>query len=90
MTEADPFEDAPLYGTGDLARFLGGSRDSFTGLLLVLFQKADPGNLARLKRGFPEVHAAWAMWSAMSPVPTPRQLREALERVGQPERAASS
>ena len=85
MTGTDPFEDQPLYGTGDLARFLGGSEDRFTGLLLVLFQKADPGNLSRLKGGFPDVHAAWAMWNAMSPAPTPRQLREALDGDDEPE-----
>jgi hypothetical protein len=76
MTETD---DRQMYGTGDLARFLGGSEDSFTGLLLVLFQKADPGNLARLKSAFPRVHEAWAMWNAISPAPTPRQLEEALQ-----------
>jgi hypothetical protein len=74
----DPRDDRQLWGTGDLARFLGGSEDSFTGLLLVLFQKADPGNLYRLRMAFPEVHEAWETWNAMSPAPTARQLREAL------------
>jgi hypothetical protein len=81
-TTTDPWEDRELYGTGDLARFLGGSEDSFTGLLLVLLQKADPGNVARIKTGFPDVVRAWETWNAMSPCPTPRQLREALERPG--------
>jgi hypothetical protein len=77
-TTTDPWEDRELYGTGDLARFLGGSEDSFTGLLLVLLQKADPGNVARIRMGFPDVVKAWEAWNAMSPCPTPRQLREAL------------
>ena len=78
MTETDPFEDQPLYGTGDLARFLNGSEDSFTGLLIVLMQKADPGNLARLRLAFPREVLAWEVWNSMSPVPTFAELREAL------------
>ena len=78
MTETDLWEDREMYGTGDLALFLGGSEDSFTGKLLFLLQKADPGNVARIRKGFPEVVEAWETWNAMSPAPTPRQLREAL------------
>jgi len=79
MTGTPPdWEDFPLYGTGDLARFLGGSEDSFTGLLLVLIAKADPGNLARLRTGFPGAVQAWETWNDMSPCPTPRELLEAL------------
>jgi hypothetical protein len=77
-TAVDPWEDRELYDTGDLARFLGGSEDSFTGLLLVLLQKADFGNAARIRMGFPDVVRAWETWNVMSPCPTPRQLREAL------------
>lgn len=73
-----PGQTGRSYSTAQLALFLGGSEDSFTGLLLVLFQKADPGNLTRLKKGFPEIHEAWETWNAMSPAPTFRQLREAL------------
>lgn len=78
-TAADPFEDTPLYDTGDLAHFLGGSESSFTGLLLLLLQKADPGNVARIRTGFPEIVEAWETWNAMSPTPTWRELREALK-----------
>jgi len=72
-------DDRRMHGTGDLAVFLGGSEDSFTGLLVVLMQKADPGNLARLTLAFPREVAAWMVWNAMSPVPTFSRLRSALE-----------
>lgn len=78
MTETDAWQDREMWGTGDLAVFLGGSEDSFTGLLLLLMQKADPGDLARIRRGFPREVLAWETWNSMSPVPTFRQLREAL------------
>lgn len=78
MTETTAWDDRPILTTNALALFLGGSEDSFTGLLLILFQKADPGNLYRLRLAFPEVHAAWETWNAMSPAPTFRELREAL------------
>jgi len=79
MTEPDPWDDVKIASTGLLAAFLGGSHDSFTGLLLVLMQKADRGNLARLKSAFPREVRAWETWNSMSPVPTFRQLREALQ-----------
>ena len=44
-TPVPGWDDRRMYGTGDLAVFLGGSESSFTGLLIVLMQKADPGNL---------------------------------------------
>lgn len=74
------WDDLQLWGTGDLARFLGGSEDSFTGLLLVLIAKAQstPANFSRLELAFPREVAAWKMWQSMSPVPTIRELREAL------------
>ena len=78
MTTITDWDDREMWGTGDLALFLGGSEDSFTGLLLLLMQKADPGNLARIRQGFPEHVRAWETWNSMSPVPTFRQLREAL------------
>ena len=37
---------------------------SFTGDLLRLIAKADPGNRARLRAGFPKHVAAWEMWQA--------------------------
>ncbi len=52
----------------DLVLFLGGSPDSFTGLLLVLIAKADPGNRARLTEAFPRQVAAWEEWCASAPL----------------------
>jgi hypothetical protein len=74
----DGWDDVKISATGLLALFLGGSHDSFTGLLLVLFQKADPDNLARLRLAFPRVALAWETWGSMSPVPTFRELADAL------------
>lgn len=75
----DFWEDRQMWVPGDLAMFLGGNETDFTGLLLVLIQKADPGNLALLRLAFPYQVRAWEMWGSMSPVPTFRQLREALQ-----------
>lgn len=77
MTEA--WDDRQIDATWDLAVFLGGSHDSFTGKLLDLVAKADPGNRARLEMAFPRQVAAWKLWQSMSPAPTFRQLREALD-----------
>jgi hypothetical protein len=80
MTDGGP-DDRRMYGTGDLAVFLGGSEDSFTGLLLVLICKAQstPENFSRLTLAFPREVTAWLMWNAMSPAPTFSELRAALE-----------
>jgi hypothetical protein len=88
MSEIDPWQDKQMYGTGDLARFLGGSEDSFTGLLIVLMQKADPGNLARIRKGFPQQVRAWEPWNAMSPAPTREALDELDQRQAEYERYA--
>jgi hypothetical protein len=56
--------DRPIMTFDDLALALGGSGDSFTGHLLLLIAKADPGNRARLRRGFPRQVAAWEIWQA--------------------------
>jgi len=55
MTETPEWDDRQMWGLGDLALFLGGSEDSFTGLLLVLITKAQatPENYGRLKLAFP-------------------------------------
>lgn len=53
----------------ELALFLGGDVDSFTGDLLRLIAKADPHNLNRIGEGFPEHVAAFLMWRAVAPVP---------------------
>ena len=61
-----------------LALFLGGSADSFTGQLLHLIAKADPGNRARLRAGFPQEVAAWEMWMGDPPM-TSAAMTEALK-----------
>jgi len=76
----DAWDDRPIDATWDLALFLGGSADSFTGKLLDLICKAQatPENLGRLELAFPREVTAWKVWGSMSPAPTFRQLREAL------------
>jgi hypothetical protein len=69
-----------MFGTGDLALFLGGSPDSFTGVLLNLIVKADPGNRARLADAFPAVVHAWRIWGGTDPAPTADELRAILVR----------
>lgn len=59
---------------GILALFLGGAEDSFTGHLLRLMQKADPGNKARLRAAFPRTWAAYDMWMGCPQAPTVGQL----------------
>lgn len=52
----------------ELCLFLDGSPTSFTGKLLTLCESADPGNLARLRQGFPRHVAAWEEWRAHAPL----------------------
>lgn len=73
--------DKQLWGTGDLALFLGGSEDSFTGDLVHLIAKADPGNRIRLQEAFPAEVDAYQTWMSLSHnggAPTVQQMREAL------------
>lgn len=82
MTTTDShWDDRPILSTGQLALFLGGSEDSFTGLLLTLISKAQATaeNRSRLEMAFPYETAAWRMWQSMDPAPTFRELREALD-----------
>lgn len=58
----------------ELSRWLGGSGDSFTGVLLHLIAKADPGNRARLTQAFPLEVAAWLVWQGADPAPTAEEL----------------
>jgi hypothetical protein len=51
----------------ELCLFLNGSPDSFTGRLLELIAKADPGNRARLRSAFPRQAAAWEAWQEIAP-----------------------
>ena len=81
MTETDHWDDVKIASTSELALFLGGSRDSFTGKLLELVAKAQatPENYSRLKFAFPREVRAWETRNAMSPMPTFRELRRELQ-----------
>jgi len=70
-----------LDSLGLLALYLGGSGDSFTGDLLRLTAKADPGNYDRLAAVFPITTRAYALWQSMS-APTVGDLTAALARHG--------
>ena len=72
------WRDLPMPTLGQLALFLGGSDDSFTGDLLRLMGKADPGNRARLARAFPREDQALRAWMSTEPAPTFGQLEELL------------
>jgi hypothetical protein len=68
----------------ELCLFLDGSPTSFTGLLLTLITKADPGNRARLREGFPRQVAAWEAWCEHAPLTRERldALSDAREKTG--------
>lgn len=84
----DAWDDRPIRTTAELAVFLGGSEDSFTGLLLTLIEKAraTPVNMMRLEKGFPREVEAWKAWQSMPQIPTFRELREALDALDEPAR----
>jgi hypothetical protein len=91
-TVTDAWNDRKMWGTGDLALFLDGSESSFTGMLLVLIAKAQstPENFSRLELAFPRAVKAWKTWQSMSPTPTFRELREALDAAGEDEPRATA
>lgn len=62
LTYSDEMAGWPLTQLDGLAVLLGGSGDSFTGQLLALMMKADPGNRQRLALAFPWHHVALAVW----------------------------
>lgn len=72
-----------LYTHAELSRFLGGSEDSFTGVLLHLIAKANatPSNMARLRLAFPCHVLASHTWQLCDPAPTAGELRARLEAV---------
>lgn len=72
--------DRQLDGLGDLALFLGGSEDSFTGDLLRLIAKAQstPDRFRALALGFPREVTAWLVWNQTSPIPTAAELCAAM------------
>lgn len=55
-------DDHPVRTWDHLVMALGGAPTSFTGQLLTLLAKADPGNRERLRQGFPVEVAAWEIW----------------------------
>lgn len=67
-----------VHSTGELAVFLGGSDTSFTGMLLDLIAKADPGNKAKIRLGFPHTVAVYDAWMTCDPVPTWGEVKAAL------------
>jgi hypothetical protein len=71
-------DDHKVHLWHELCLALGGSPDSFTGLLLSLIEKADPGNLARLRAGFPRQVAAWEIWMTDAATLTAGELKAAL------------
>lgn len=64
----DEWRSRPMPTLYELALFLRGSETSFTGQLLRLMMKADPGHRARLARGFPVEAEALEAWMALEPV----------------------
>jgi hypothetical protein len=76
MSKVPPGMELTTYA--ELALALGGSEDSFTGQLLLLIAKADPGNRARLRAGFPRDVAAWELWMASGGHMTAGELDTAL------------
>ncbi|MFI7608881.1 hypothetical protein ACIBTV_27725 [Micromonospora sp. NPDC049366] len=72
--------DRQLDGLGDLALFLGGSENSFTGDLLKLLAKAQstPERLRPLAFAFPREATAWLVWQRTQPIPLAAELCGAL------------
>lgn len=66
LTYNDEMAGWPMSHVDSLAVLLGGSADSFTGQLLALMMKADPGNRHRLASAFPWHHVALAVWENLS------------------------
>lgn len=71
--------DHPVASWDDLCLFLGGSADSFTGQLLGLVAKADPGNLHRLRAVFPVGVRAWECWQDSAPAKDAEHLNVMIE-----------
>ncbi len=52
------------YDAAHLGDLIAGEGDWFTAKLLRLCAKADPRNLERLRKGFPEVVEAYELWKS--------------------------
>jgi hypothetical protein len=66
-----------LYGLPELALFLGGSHDSWTGDFLRLVAKSDRDHRTALHRAFPVHVRAYELWQRLTD-PTVASLTEAL------------
>lgn len=71
-------EDMVVTDFHHLCLFLGGDVTSFTGKLLELIAKADPGNRAKLFRVYPREVAAFEHWQA-APILTAAELDRLLK-----------
>lgn len=68
-------DDYPVRTWEDLCMALGGAPDSFTGRLLELAAKADPGNRDRLRSAFRVQVTMWEAWTLAREPLTVRELR---------------
>lgn len=68
--------DSMVTDHRELCLALGGDETSFTGGLLRLIAKADPGNLHRLSQGFPGHVVAFLTWRAAAPDITAGELAD--------------
>jgi hypothetical protein len=83
VTGTGGMHPAAVISTGErLAVFLGGADDSFTGELLKLVARADPGNRARLREAFPREVRAWEIWASLEEPPTAEQMAALLDLAG--------
>lgn len=74
--------DRPVVTYADLARYLGGSPDSWTGDFLRLVAKSDPQHRAALRRAAPYAVAAWEIWQTAERPVTGAELTERLAERG--------
>lgn len=76
--------DIELVDLGQLALFLGGDVNTYTGELLRLIDKADPDNRARLAGAYPRESIAYGTWQSTTPAPTGAELVDALSVIPDP------
>lgn len=72
--------DFQLDGVGDLAKVLGGDKDSWTEKLLLLIAKSDPIHREALCNGVENFVRAYELWMSMSPSPTAREFLDEKEK----------
>ena len=74
--------DRPITQLDELAIFLGGSPDSYTGYLLALIEKAGRADLGKLAHVYPREVALWVIWNAILPAPTFGQMERIKAIIG--------